>query len=362
MKYRDKLLHYQLIIFVLVLMMMVYGYIEFTKVRVYVRSCSNSQIQFQDRYFPAAKVRGCPPNDDRYMRLIHTHIPDASTFIDIGSNKGYTSVRFFHLWKPTLNLTPASWKKKSGVECGACNDCLEDTTAIVTNPCDNPDLNFKTSNPNLQHGLLSNGINLCAAIQNEMQVMAFDGNEDLVVKMDYNIKNWNIGKNKWTVDHAAFTGMCTPGETLRFNPAGEQGSISSSGSMTAPCKTVTDVFNERKLNHVDILKIDTEGHDGNVILGARSPLYTGKITVVMFEYHVHWPEGKLDEVMSLFDQSGYVCYREGKNFLLRWTGCMSDTVSEPSWSNVYCINGRISDGLSIINVFDKHSIAFKYPA
>lgn len=361
MKYRDKLERYKLFTGLITLTLIVIAYNEVTKIRNVVSFCTKRQINFQDSFFEVAKVRGCPPEDDRFMRLIQTHLPDATTFVDIGSNKGYTSVRFFHLWDPMSQLTPSSWYKQSDLECGACSDCRETTNSLLTDPCDNPETQFKTSDPNKKHGLLKKGLALCEATKTKINVMAFDGNKNLVTDMVNNIGKWDMGHHKWTVEHAAFTRTCAPGETLRFNPKGELGSISPKGSMSAPCKTVTQVIDDNELDNIDILKIDTEGHDGDVIMGAYSPLHLGKITVLTFEYHSIWPEGKLPIVMDLLDRTAYVCYREGKNYLLRWTGCMSKKASQPSWSNVYCINSRTPDGLALINVFDKHSIAFKSP-
>jgi FkbM family methyltransferase len=47
--------------------------------------------------------------------------------------------------------------------------------------------------------------------------------------------------------------------------------------------TVDDLIKEYKLERIDLLKIDTEGHDFEVIKGARNGLASGKIQIILFE-------------------------------------------------------------------------------
>ena len=39
-----------------------------------------------------------------FRRLVHLLMPHARTFVDIGSNKGYTAARFYALWSPEVGL------------------------------------------------------------------------------------------------------------------------------------------------------------------------------------------------------------------------------------------------------------------
>jgi FkbM family methyltransferase len=49
-------------------------------------------------------------------------------------------------------------------------------------------------------------------------------------------------------------------------------------------KSTVDAFvTENSIKHIDLLKIDTEGHDFKVLLGAKNSLQTGKIGIVIFE-------------------------------------------------------------------------------
>lgn len=323
------------------------------------RTCTQHEMAKQDHLFTLAKVRGCPPEDDKFMRIIQNSIPDARTFIDIGSNKGYTAVRFFMLWDPHgHSLTPRTWQNKTGFECGACADCQESTQAFIqSSPCSDPPEFFKTSDPNKRSGLLDLGIHACSKIfkSDPIRVFSFDGNKELVDMVNENIDPHF--KHTWKVTHRAFQHRCGPSGTIRFHSNGELGSIARGpGTEEVPCDTVDSMVERNELDHVDILKIDTEGFDGHVIAGAYNTI--AKTTVILFEYHTLWPEGQIDRTLYDLESNGYECYREGKNYLVKLTGCSSETVLEPSWSNIYCINNRVKDGHSIINIFDKHSIAF----
>lgn len=67
-------------------------------------------------------------NKKKQMRIIHLVMPQATTFIDIGSNKGFTAARFYELWSPELGLNAkilhaairATNKNPEILECGAC--------------------------------------------------------------------------------------------------------------------------------------------------------------------------------------------------------------------------------------------------
>jgi FkbM family methyltransferase len=53
--------------------------------------------------------------------------------------------------------------------------------------------------------------------------------------------------------------------------------------------TTLDLFCEQHaIPTVDLLKIDTEGNDYNVMIGARQMLASGRIRVVQFEYNYRW--------------------------------------------------------------------------
>jgi FkbM family methyltransferase len=57
-----------------------------------------------------------------------------------------------------------------------------------------------------------------------------------------------------------------------------------SASETVQLSTVDEVCREAEIKHIDLLKIDTEGHEMEVLLGASSMIGTGRIRFVQFEF------------------------------------------------------------------------------
>jgi len=76
--------------------------------------------------------------------------------------------------------------------------------------------------------------------------------------------------------------------------------------------TTVDAFLAREgITHVSMLKVDTEGFDFQVLLGAAGALADGRIDVIQFEYNWRW----LQNHSSLLDVFGLIAgtdYRLGK--------------------------------------------------
>ena len=71
--------------------------------------------------------------------------------------------------------------------------------------------------------------------------------------------------------------------------------------------TVDAYCHHSKISHVDLLKIDAEGHDLNVLEGAKSLLQAHAISLVQFEYNQRWIESKhfLRDAFELLLPLGY---------------------------------------------------------
>lgn len=61
-------------------------------------------------------------------------------------------------------------------------------------------------------------------------------------------------------------------------------SIDFSHNEQVHVETIDAYYNKNKINHIDILKIDTEGHELNVLYGAREMFDSSAITFVQFEF------------------------------------------------------------------------------
>lgn len=123
----------------------------------------------------------------------------------------------------------------------------------------------------------------------------------------------------------------TEGSATLFKPHELAGSSSLhpvAGSHLAPetveTTTLDRYCDDRHIDHVDLLKIDAEGHDHHVLLGASGLLARRSIDVVQFEYNHRWigPRCYLKDVFELVEPSGYRVGKvtpEGIEWYPRWS-------------------------------------------
>jgi FkbM family methyltransferase len=355
--------------------------------------CTLDETGFQADNFHAAKIRGCPNDDDVFMRLIHSHMPDANVFFDIGSNKGFTGARFYSLWNPHLGMTSPSlyrYNKQQGeYDCGACGDCRDETKPffnLYDRLCSENAL--KTSAKNERQAISSSTTQLCKNLLNKdpIRVYSFDGNPHLVGMLELSITthftssiqaaflrdeftvNTDITKS-WSVENLAFTNTCAENQKINFVLNGELGHVETSTlrkgddlheKVSVDCVTVDAYCETHGIEKIDILKIDTEGNDPFVIDGAKRMLSESRVGVVLFEFNEVWPKsiGKstaLEHVITFMAKRNYVCYFEGKNTMVRLTGCFAPLYNKIGWSNVFCVQ----HGTSLQHTFDSLSL-FKH--
>jgi hypothetical protein len=106
------------------------------------RNCSTIEMKRQVKSFAQAQVgSGC--TSPRWLKMLHIALPNATTFIDIGANKLYTTAAFYALWQPKAKCTPQTLYKalvaeqESGITggednlCGVCNDCREELSPFI---------------------------------------------------------------------------------------------------------------------------------------------------------------------------------------------------------------------------------------
>jgi FkbM family methyltransferase len=81
--------------------------------------------------------------------------------------------------------------------------------------------------------------------------------------------------------------------------------------ITVPLVTLDDYCAEHGIERVDLLKIDTEGHDLGVLRGAERMLRAGRIEMAQFEYNQLWI-GTRSFLKDVFDLVEPLGYRVGK--------------------------------------------------
>jgi len=76
-------------------------------------------------------------------------------------------------------------------------------------------------------------------------------------------------------------------------------------------KTLDSLCQEQSVEHIDFLKIDTEGAELNVLKGAANLLKTGAIKIIQFEYGGTYSDAHitLKEVHELLINYGYLIFR-----------------------------------------------------
>lgn len=348
-------------------------------------------------------MRGCPPEDDIWMRLIHLLMPKPGVkshgvFIDIGSNKGFTAARWFQLWNPEIGLSPPTLANllkqvstdKQVRECGACGDCHDDKdpfTDLGLRLCG--ENSMKTSNGNYRPRLEKAVSAVCTRrLQNyrPIRVYSFDGNQILVDAVTAAKQKFANGGKRvdkkyldtfvrhdiaelletyWTIELAAFSDKYAPGATMTFIQNGELGHIVSDvvqeadrpaanqegKAVKVPVLTVDQLVSRDDIAHVDFLKIDTEGHDMTVLEGATSTIAKRAVTVIMFEFNEFWPRTAQEPygsaleyvVKGLLAPHDYICYLEGKNVMVRLTHCWDQalaSLNQVSTSHCFCPSHR----------------------
>lgn len=86
---------------------------------------------------------------------------------------------------------------------------------------------------------------------------------------------------------------------------------SGSSSERVRLTTLDKFVDENHIDHLRMVKIDTEGFDFNVLLGAATTLSRGGVDVVQFEYNWRWLMNKAS-LMDVFDFIKDKPYRLGK--------------------------------------------------
>ncbi|WP_051341142.1 FkbM family methyltransferase [Azospirillum halopraeferens] len=110
--------------------------------------------------------------------------------------------------------------------------------------------------------------------------------------------------------------------------------------------TTLDTFcGDRGVRHVNFLKIDVEGAELEVLLGARGLLRHGRIDLVQFEYGGTYADAgtRLESVFALMAGEGYRLFKLGQSFdePLVWSPALEDF----EYANYLAIHGRLTDYL-----------------
>lgn len=114
------------------------------------------------------------------------------------------------------------------------------------------------------------------------------------------------------------------GNSLHAASGRDDSDAAEGPSELVPTVTLDDYCQREGLSTIDLVKIDTEGHEPFVLEGARRLLQTGAIQRVQFEYGEKYIDSKrlLREIFALLQPLGYTVYQiahDGLIALPSWT-------------------------------------------
>lgn len=101
--------------------------------------------------------------------------------------------------------------------------------------------------------------------------------------------------------------MVVVGETSGTNHLGSAGGETGTRTVTVPLTTIETQLAAQGIDRVDLVKVDTEGHDIEILRAIGPLLERGAIGVLQFEYNWRWlpNRGSLYEVFRLIDGTDY---------------------------------------------------------
>jgi len=125
-----------------------------------------------------------------------------------------------------------------------------------------------------------------------------------------------------------------------------------------PVITVDDFVRKESIARLDVLKIDTEGNDAAVLIGASMTLLSLKPSYVQFENHGvgKWKTFDLKDSIDMLDAMEYECFwstNSGK--LIQVTNCWHESYGKfKIWSNIACYH---RSDRTLKRIMDKYVVA-----
>lgn len=321
----------------------------------YGYQCSASDMIRQEIISKFISMDIC--SEVEWYKFLHLAWPEASTFMDVGANKGYLGSLFLTLWGGSgLQASPAqlyevatkmeAWKTSRNPK-GYCKD--GDHYGVSMFCPTGMKRDDKTGH--------------CSAFNPDTRVFSLDGSSYLTQTLTSIIHHFPPyrhadGKlyrasDMWRYQNFAVSDVQGTArftkQTKERNPGFEGGSIrSTSANVLGPEEeevpmVFVDYFIEKNnITKVDLLKIDTEGNDNKVLRGAKLAL-AKSIGMFAFEGGKGVSFSK-DMIMSL-DKIGYSCYSTSRAGLFKWNGgCMPERFmggfAAKDKGNIFCINRR----------------------
>ncbi|MBC8487500.1 MAG: FkbM family methyltransferase [Bacteroidetes bacterium] len=144
-------------------------------------------------------------------------------------------------------------------------------------------------------------------------VHAFEPCTDTYSTLTTNLHSWNLNGNIKSNNLALSSSV----SKLPFYSLGPNIGTNSLSTPADPTKyavesvqteTIDGYCLRNNISHIDLIKIDTEGHDMEVIYGGNNMLASGAIDILQFEYNHRWIDGRhfLRDAFELLLPLGFI--------------------------------------------------------
>ena len=300
--------------------------------------------------------RGCTASHG-WLEMLTEQLPSlfspAPILVNVGANKGYEAPRFLSLWSQRKSVSAKTWLRgirdvaegKASVNgeaprrngflasqtCGACKEACMDG-----------------SKPHARDGGSVHLLEMAPPNAKLLRYLANVTNSSDLVSV-HNVAVSNENGTAHTQANLLLgwenAGMLPPKD---LHVAKKRASCQKRASCPpAVDKLTVDDFlaRERLPQIVDLIVIDTEGHDPYVLDGMRGALASKRITLLEFEYSGKWPaERSLGHTLTSLAAHGYKCYMESRSHSRRGDEmlaplsppCWDPALERRKWSNVVC--------------------------
>eukprot|EP00927_Polykrikos_kofoidii_P072758 TRINITY_DN68848_c0_g1_i1.p1 TRINITY_DN68848_c0_g1~~TRINITY_DN68848_c0_g1_i1.p1 ORF type:complete len:355 (+),score=33.63 TRINITY_DN68848_c0_g1_i1:74-1138(+) len=277
--------------------------------------------------FQAPEMTSCP-KAAWLDAMVEADPEPGKVFMDVGCNKGDDAIEMMERWDTTGHF----WSKKKWM------DLYEKVLGSKPSyQCGPPSTNFSrvpASNKTVQRS-----VGVC--------VEPMEANVQMLRNITSILGYTPRGRHgSFHTVQAALSDHAKPGQTIEFADGGPGMEWFGMQSVTrthtsVPLSTVDHVKDDLQLAKVDILRVDTEGADPAVLLGAKSTLKT--VRYLEFEVHRNransvWEKTPVKAVVASLSQQGFDCYWAGNNgLLLSLNACWEDHFEHGTWANAVCV-------------------------
>jgi hypothetical protein len=282
---------------------------------------------------------GCPTHE-LWLAAMHRVDPAPNkVFVNIGFNKGMNFANWVALWLPATNIDPPVWSSRIAATvhqgehkfdlCGVCEDCKVTFPPTAARPVSPTDM-LRLFGVDLNSG----NVELMKTLDGQLRADNAHWKAGVTLTPIHAGMGRKAGGTVWVKKCFLGNEKCKilePAEYWKYDIVDDEKSSAPARVLRVPLLSVDALVVQQKLRQIDILMIDTEGHDPAVLEGAMLSLEEQVVRCFIFEYHNIglWAYGRaqeqggdqeqgavtLESLIQSFEPLGYECYFEGRGLL-----------------------------------------------